>query len=373
MQDNPLVIHKSSPVFDKGTLIDDVPTFYINNAIYQGFKNIRLKRSMQELCGSFDIVLTDKWKVDQEDFKIKPGDRIHCHLGKHPLFEGYVDDFNLSFNSTSRNLSISGRDRVADIIDCSVSGPSEYNNIDLAEIAIELIKPFGLKLIKIADVGSKFDKVTIKPGESVFEVLDRLAKQRKVLLTSSTHGNLVLDKKSSSRSSSSLKEGVNILNGSASFNNSQRYSSYTVKGQSSGLLGDAEDSTSSKASSTDNGITRFRPLIIVSETSVDNNGAQDRANFESSFRAANAAKVNITVQGWTQEDGTLWSTNKLIKVSAGSIGIYGEMLISGVKFELGQNGTLTELELIRPDAFEFKIDHKKEDDPLDNLGWDEKK
>ncbi|MBE9542503.1 MAG: hypothetical protein IMF01_09310 [Proteobacteria bacterium] len=367
--DVPEVRHRATRPFDYSTLIDDAATFYINNKVYEGFKNIRLSRNLMSLTGSFEITLTDKWRVDKEDFDIKTGDRIHCHLGKNPLYEGYIDSLSISLSSTSRNLTISGRDKTADLVDCSIIGPAEYNNLDFLGIAKKLVEPFGLKVLSNVDVGKKFAKFSIKQGETIFEALERAAKERELLLMSTTHGNLLIDKKGSQRASSELVEGVNVLSAGAVFDNSERFSEYHVKGQQSGLIGDITDATESAGKSTDKGVLRHRPTLIISENAVDQDGAQKRAQFESSLRAAQATKVSIVVQGWRQKDGSLWNTNLITHVDCRSIGIKSDMLISRVKFDQGTGGRRTEMELIRKDAFEFKKEIKKSDDPIDSLGW----
>ena len=83
-------------------------------------------------------------------------------------------------------------------------------------------------------------------------------------------------------------------------------------------------------------------------------------------------QVSVMTQGWTQKGGELWATNQTVHIDCRSLGLKQDMLIQRVRFEQSESGRRTELELIRPDAFEFKTELKKEDDPLDLLGWDVK-
>lgn len=358
--------------FDYGTLREDAVTFYVNNKVFEGFKNVKMARNLTSLTGTFDITVTDKWKVDQEDFEIKPGHRIHCHLGKAPLFEGYVDNLGLTLTDSSRNITIQGRDRTQDLVDCSIINIGELNDINFLGIANELCKPFGIKVVAKVGVGAKFPKFSVRQGETVFEALERAAKERQLLLLSSPHGNLVIDRKGNTRASTELVEGINVLSAGISFDNTQRFSDYIVKGQSTGMLGDAKDATQNKGHAKDFGVPRFRPTLIMAENAVDNDGAQKRAEFEASFRSAKAGQLNVVVQDWRQKDGSLWDVNQLIQADIRSLGVKGELLIQRVKFDQSENGRMTELELIRPDAFEFKKEIKKESDPLDQLGWNEK-
>ena len=371
--DSPQVKHRAIVPFDYGTLRKDAVTFYVNNKVFEGFKNIKIARNMMSLTGTFNITITDKWEIEQEDFEIKPGDRIHCHLGKTALFEGYIDKLSLSINESSRNITIQGRDKTQDLVDCSITTLSELNDIDFTGIATELCKPFNIKVLPQVSVGSKFAKFSVRQGETPFEALDRAAKERQLILLSSTHGNLIIQKRGIRRAVTELIEGVNVLSAAANFDNTQRFSDYIIKGQSTGILGTPKDATQNKGSAKDSGVTRNRPTLIISENAVDNDGAQKRAEFESTFRAAKSAKVNVVVVGWNQKDGSLWDVNQLVQIDIRSIGIKGQMLIERVKFDQSENGRRCEMELIRPDAFEFKAEIKKEDDILDQLGWDTKK
>lgn len=371
--DNPKINHNAIVPFDYGSLIKDAATFYVNNKVFEGFKNIKIARNLTSLTGTFQITLTDKWEVEQDDFELKPGDRIHCHLGKAALFEGYIDRLNISFTSSSRNITIQGRDKTQDIVDCSITSASEFNDINFTNLAKELLKGFNIKVLPKVSVGSNFLKFSIRQGETIFEALDRAAKERQLILLSSTHGNLVIEKRGRTLASTELIEGVNVLAAGVSFDNTQRFSEYIVKGQSTGLIGTPSDATKNKGTATDTGVTRKRPTILIAENAVDNDGAQKRAEFEATFRAAKAMQVNVTVVGWKQKDGSIWQVNQLIQVDIRSLGIKQQLLVNRVKFDQSENGRRAELELIRPDAFEFKKEIKKEDDPLDILGWNEKK
>jgi prophage tail gpP-like protein len=103
---------------------------------------------------------------------------------------------------------------------------------------------------------------------------------------------------------------------------------------------------------TDPGVRRYRPLVIVAEAQADDGGAMQRAEWEMRRRRANGTKATITINGWRQEDGRLWSQNELIEVTAPWLGLdERELIISQVQFSSDDSGELTELSLTLPDAF----------------------
>lgn len=369
MSDTPKVRHRPIRPFDRGTLIDDVATFYVNNKVFHGFKNITVQRNLMSVTGSFTITLIDVWR-GVVPFEIKTGDRIHCHLGNEAIFEGYVDVFNINITSGSTNITIDGRDRTADLVDCAHLGASEFNNLNLSEIAKQMIAPFGLEVINTnnVDVGKVFEKFTVRQGETVFEALNRGAKQRQLILLSSPHGNLVFDKKGVTRAGTELVEGVNIELTGARFNDSQRFSQYIVKGQKPGVIADLLGSTSGKGEAFDAGINRYRPTVIIAEQSSDTDDAQQRAEFEASFKIAKAFSCTVALVDWKKTDGKVWKVNEIVRAKIPSIGINSDLLIKSVSFKLSDSGRATDLELIRKDAFDFKKEIKKEDDLLTRLG-----
>ncbi len=105
--------------------------------------------------------------------------------------------------------------------------------------------------------------------------------------------NLVFEKKGVIRSSAELIEGINILSAAVNFDNSERFSEYHVKGQASSVVGNVNDNTKGKGLAKDNGISRYRPLLVLAENSADTDGSQKRANWEASFRTAKSMQVNV--------------------------------------------------------------------------------
>jgi len=371
MVDSPLRRHRPLVPFDYGTLREDAATFYSNNKVFDGFKNVGISKSMTSLAGSFQIAMTDKWQVEKEDFELTPGSRIHCHLGKQAIFEGWVDRFNISISSGARNITISGRDRTADLVDCSHVGPSEFNELGLLAIATQMCAHFSIKVLNPdgVDLGAKFSKFTVRQGESVFEALNRAAKQREIILLTSTHGNLILTKRANKRAGTELVEGINMTLTGATFDNTERFSDYIVKGQQPGVLGDAKTASQSKATASDLGITRTRPLVIINDNATDIDSAQKKANFENAFRAAKGFEISCSVIDWRKEDGSMWDINELVPVYAPSVGVRETLLVKSVNFNLSESGRSADLVLVRKDAFLFEKTKTQSSDPLASLGW----
>lgn len=198
--------------------------------VYGGWTKISVTRSIESMSGSFDLELTWKWQGSEDKYKafmdpIKQGQPCVVEIGGERVITGYVDDWVPSYDATQVVISVSGRDKTADLVDCSIDYPSyQFNNQTLTQIANVICKPFGIKVIVNTDVGAAFPRIQIEQGETPHELLSRLARQRGVLLTSDTYGNLVITRSSKERAGVSLILGENVKAARGSFSWRNRYS-----------------------------------------------------------------------------------------------------------------------------------------------------
>ena len=314
------------------------------------------------MASSFSLTVSDKWLANSEPVGIKAGDKCHIDVGKRTILDGYVDEVSLTLGSDSRSLSVSGRSNALDLIDCSYDGQAEFKNTSMEKIVEKLFANFSAAKFRFDAPGGNFAKITIRQGETIAEVVDRMARQKKLIVYPDFDGTVVLSQKGSRRSPTNLIQGVNILSAGVSHSQVDRFSEYKIKGQTSGTFGTSENATKNTGLAFDAGIERKRPFIMVSENSVNAAGAKARAEFEASKRAAKGSQFNFSVQGWFDENGELWDVNKLIGVQSQFLGHEGSLLINSITYTKSSGGTITSLKLVRPDSYEFTNTVKKEDD-----------
>lgn len=359
---------KELKVFEKNIRLREVVTLYINKEVYEGWEDVQITKELNACASDFQVSLTDRWQQDKEDWRIQPQDLVHVHLAGKSFITGWVESVAVSMSAGTRTISIGGRSKTGDLVDSSVTGPNEYYSVNLLEIAAILCKPFGISVASQTNVGGKFEKITVQQGETVFALLDRLARQRKVIISSSAEGQLLFLSQGTAKSKTELRQGINILSGSATLNTTDRFSNYIVKGQNVAYLGDGEQSTGPEGETKDEGIKRFRPLVLMNETLSDGGSARDRAIYEAHVRLAKSLSVEIEVQGWLKDDGEPWAINELVDVDAPFLGIRKTLLIKKLSFNKSNGGTKTTISLVRDDAYLFnKVVKKKEKE--DAFGW----
>lgn len=352
----------------------------VNGKSYGGWKTVRVSRSIETLCGSFNLgisesLLPKNYVAEIDDgLLIDVGNACVLTADGERLITGYIDDVSRSLDAKSHEVSISGRDKTADLIDCSaVIKYGIFKNRDLADIALGLLEPFKIGLLVNTDHGAPFRRTKVEPSETVFEILDRLARMRGVLLTTDGQGNLVITRAGAGLSAAEatskpdrldtfLELGGNVLSIQIERSQRDRYSEYIVMGQTpldndiaaqynAQLLGLARNDT----------VERYRPLVVLSEQPEYANAFHRRAEWERNVREGRSTRITITVAGWRHAEG-LWAPNHIVQLAARPLGIEpADFLIASVTHLVDEAGYRTEMSLTWPWAFDPLPSPEKED------------
>lgn len=322
---------------------------------YDGWKSVRVTRSIESLAGSFDLEVSDRWGADAEPRPIAEEDACRVDIGGVTVIDGYVDKRSLSADANARTLSYTGRDRAAALIDSSALLPKwTFYDVDVREFATTVAAPFGVGVSVQAGLKlAKVRKLVISPGDTAFEAIKRAAADQAVLLVSDGKGGIMITRSGSARATS-LVEGQNILSAAVEYDGGERFRRYVIAAQGAGTDEASGNATRVKAEATDEGVRRTdRVLLIRPDKGYSVADARRRVDWEARLRAARAETVTINVLGWTQPNGVLWPLNAITRVHAPRlIGVDGDMLITQAEHTTNdQGGQVTQLRLVRPDAF----------------------
>lgn len=327
---------------------------HVGGKVYAGWKQATVTRSVDAISGKFDLQTMDRWEPRSQRWTIFPGDVCQLRIDGVPLITGYVNKAAPQYDADSHGIQITGRDKTLDLVDCSAIVPSnELRGLKLEGIAAALAKPFGLKVVTQVNTGAAFPVFAIQPGETVWEAIERAARQRFMVVTTNGAGDVVIADIGTARAKDDLIEGKNIKGASAEYDDSQRYSEYIVKGQSSVQNDGWEPAKAAiESRARDPNIKRYRPKIISAEMQATDGSAANRAELEAASRAGKSTKIGVTVQGWHMSNGVLWPLNHMVRIRSPYLSIDDDMLISEVSFSISNEaGITTKLELTRPDAY----------------------
>lgn len=338
-----------------GLLIDD--------QIYTGWKKISVSRSMEALAGSFSLDLVQS-SVDAAN-AIQPGQRVAVLITDGvrdaQLLDGYIDSKTTTDGAGGITISVSGRDRTADLVDCSaVVKSSTWSSATLKKICDDLLAPFGLSCLDYAEKMDPLKNHTIQSGDTVHATIETACRARGVLPLTDRWGNLTLVNSTGQVPSvDRIEHGYNLLEMVETWNVADRFSRYIVKGSTSTDDGDGwtSDSVTLKGEADDAGVARYRPLIVNAEGKPTASSVKTRAAWEAQVRAGRSKSYRATVRGWIQGDDsttsafTPWDINQVAPVKNDVLGVDADFLITSVEYTYDDDGEITVIELKHPDTY----------------------
>ncbi|MDP3228524.1 MAG: hypothetical protein Q8N13_11185 [Acidovorax sp.] len=371
----------------------NVMSLEVGGKRYEGWKTQRIRHGIEQLAGTFSLDVTDIWPEQATAWTIEPGAACTLKIGTDVMITGYVDVVRVNSSKTDHTITIEGRDKAGDLVDCSAPA-KEWTGLPFEHIAVELCQPFGITVetqletgaggyqakkpgkgkaaaTKAGPGGGKLPRKASNSGETVHRLLEKLAKIQGVLLVSDRRGGLMITRAGlNGRATDMLVLGENLLTIDYERSFANLFSEITVKGQAHGattagvsvLSGAASvkpaatvkrSSAAAGTTVTNASIERYRPLTIVAEDQADAKRCQDRAEWEAGTREARSKRISVTVQGWRQSDGTLWEINTLTRMRCPWVREDEDMLISNIEYMIDmQGGTICAMTLYSPKAFD---------------------
>ena len=318
-------------------------------ALYGGWTKIKITRGLEQLAGTFDLEVTERWPGQTAERPILEGDACRVLVDGTPVITGYVDEVKVSYDATAHTVSISGRDKTCDLVDCCPPS-TQMRSANFVNLAKKLCAPFGIEVVAECDPGHAAP-VKNNEGDTVFECLEQQARARGILLTTDGQGRLVITRLGNKRAGRGFKLGDNVRQAEASFSMRERFSAYTVKAQSAcaEAYWSAGAAAHGKGVAKDPGVTRHRPLTIIAEQDAQGM-AQRRAQHECNQRYGKSRQAVYTVYGWYGA-GVLWAPGQHADIDDPLAKLNTAWVIASVTWILDEQGWRSEITLCPPEAF----------------------
>lgn len=277
-------------------------------------------------------------------------------MGGELVFSGTLLPANPSVSENSRTISIQGYPKCGVLGDSCLpptAFPAEFRGLSLSQVAGKCAEPFGVGVVLDGDEGEPFGaEVAIAPTETVLSFVEKLARQRGLVVSNTPSGDLLLCSPKVESPSASFAEGrPPFLLCSARYDGQKMFShvvGFAPAGGKSG--GKSARYVYENKSLSSRGVLRVHAETI---------GDADEGTIEVATKAlaarmfAAAARWSLKVMGHRGADGRLYRKNQSVTVVAPSAGIYREtaLVVDEVVFRRsGSEGEVAELSLVLPGA-----------------------
>ena len=345
-------------------------TLAINGQTLAGWQEVAVTRGIEQVPSSFALRVTERYPgAGQID--VQPFQSCRVMIGQDLVLTGTVDRYAASLAASGHQVTITGRSLIADLVDCSAVLPNmQTTATSLLQLAKDLARPFGAPpgSLQVVEPGAEPAPITggsgsipafaIALGETPFEIIERVARWKQLLVHDNPQGQLVLAQLGTQCMASGVAQGVNVQSADVTFAGDQQFSDYlpalftSEAAYNNGQGGAAANRYPPVQDAT---VPRYRPRFVVSEQHMDGQFlAVARARWEMARRFGRSQAVTVTVDSWRDSAGTLWTPNMLCPVDLPALKIAGQRwLIASVTYQRGlDGGTRAQLALMPPAAFQ---------------------
>ena len=272
-------------------------------------------------------------------------------VGGEQLFTGTLVGVDPTVGVDSIIVDVSGYSRPGVLADCTAPAsayPIEFNDLTLPEIAHKLLEPFGLGT-EFFDVGSPFDRVALAPGSAILPFLAGLAKQRTLVMSSTTDGALLFWRSLPAGAPvASLRQGSAPVISIDPFFAPQNYFSHMtgLEQVTVGEYGSQFTARNPRLS----GVIRPTSFMIRDTAPGD---IEAVVNAAAGRMSGNAVGYTVEVATWRDPQGALWEPNTNVQLLAPGVMVYEPYTfeIRGVSFNATDKSRTATLDLVIPGSF----------------------
>lgn len=347
---------------------DDTVTLQVNQKEMTGWEAVRISRSLDRMPSDFDVAMSDRTPTNPAVLAIEAGMSCTVKIGKDIIMQGWIDRVAPSFSPRGHTIRIMGRSLCADLVDCSVTPDiltgGQIMTSSLLDLATKLATPFKIPVAVTSGVGVAL----AAPGgvplqfnailtETPWEVMERVARFLGVLIYDMPDGSLMIANVGSATHASGFAQGQNVQDGGVSYAMDARYSQYLPCLMGTNLFGQQGVGGMTFPVVRDDGVTRFRPLVVVSEQfQYGQPQAEVRAKWEMARRFGRSQAVHLTCDSWRDKDGVLWAPNAFAPVNLPALKLTTPpkpWVIGSVSFTKdADRGTVADIVMMPREAFQ---------------------
>jgi len=319
----------------------DEITLTVDGLIFGGWKEFRFRRALDECTSAFSLSLSERWAGSDVRRAVTKGSAYQLAVGGEVIAAGGIDDVAISYDTELHDVVVTGRDWLADIVDCAASpnGPYEFRNLRLDEIAQRLLQPYGLAVTTQCDVGAPFARFAIQPGETVWTAIERAMRFRAVLAHSDASRTLIFTRAGLGGDGGAIALGRNAKNATGFFSMQGCFSEIILRSQAEASDGlDVASEMQASAAAHDELVPRYRPTVIVGENAAQGQSLKERADWHKAVARGRATSASYTLAGWRNDAGKLWQPNTLVQVEDDYLNVRETLVATAVELVLTVEG-----------------------------------
>lgn len=332
------------------------PPLYL---LLRGFKftswtQATVSRSLDSLADSFSLTYAGLPK----DLDIHTGLPCELAVGQETVVSGWINQVDVTVEAESAQTTCAGRSFAGDLVDCAaIHKTGQWLHQTMFTIISDLAAPFGISVSADPQIQAdtfKFDRFEVDEGERTYDAMERLLRATGTIAVSQPDGSIKLMRIARTAGLRTVSLPVQFAaRRSYTYTDQDLYSVYRLRNQT--MRANPEESPRhaalEKVEVTDTNVTRYRPMVLGSDTHARVKELTTQATWERNTRAGKALSVTYTMPGALAPDGKPWAPGMLVGVQDAPLGINETLLVVSTELKTSENEHETQIVLSLPEGY----------------------
>jgi prophage tail gpP-like protein len=344
---------------------DEIATLIVNGVRFEDWESVWVQRRWADSCTLFrftaaerDPIFTKQGFPLWQKLQFKPGDLCTVLMADQLAVTGFIETRQVAYDADQHGVQLDGKSRSELAAKSSVdSETGSWDNQNFMQIASNVAGKYGVGVIPVGSPDSSpFVQCQNEKGELVWDFLERLARQKGIVLGSDHLGNFLAIGPHSFPVIDRLIEGYNIKSCQCVISHKDIHLDVDVSAQlkpTDQVNGSAANEVTAQVSSAVQNVLYSKIIIPMETPPADQGEVFKRANYERMWKDGSLINATIVVQGWLRAGRALWNAGDQVHVYSPMAMLDQPMAIQNCTFSQdNRQGTITTLDLVNPEALQ---------------------
>jgi len=320
-----------------------------------GWSNLEINRGIDTGANGFSFSVP--WEPTEENKRLFTAYQpviVDVRLGNETLIKGRMEQIAARYSTNTKRVNIQGRSVSGSVVDGAAGPPFQFDQQPFNSIAEQLAKgpegqfpvTDGVNVYAVPNI--TIPGLEIDPGQTVYEVLSKLASAQNLFALPQANGSLKFGRLDSRREPvASLVEGKAPLKSmSTNMDITKRFYKYVVI--------ENRDGEASSSEAVDTGVDNRIRWTKVVRPQQGTPSLDEAAKFARSKALISSYTASATVTGW-EHDGQTWDAGDIIMVFAPSAFVFNtsRLIVKNATLQFDSNGgKQTRLDLALPELYD---------------------
>jgi prophage tail gpP-like protein len=327
----------------------EIATLTVNDQEFSDWETVWIQTNFTDSYSQFRFTCAER---EPPANQFKPGDECRITLGNKTAITGVILVRQVAADENSHAVMLQGVSLTWFAGRGSVlSKTGRFDDMSFEQIAEKVLEPTGVKYKPVGKIDDKkFKMVQVHPGEKIFDFLERIGRERKIIIAADKEGKYLWVGEHDAENVGSLKEGVNIKSLQCVISQVANHSEYIIRASCPAHDDKKYREAAHQEARGKGGIKRYSPLLTPIEHPVwTDDEVVRRCEMEQMWHEGQEIQITAVVQGWFTESGDLWEAGKDVNFESKMCMINDVLKIQTVTFtQDSRSGSLTTLLCVSP-------------------------